>query len=102
MTTENLFPNGSGNGSGTGATATIEFEARDVTGTHTIVARGVQRDMPAGVVARALASRLALPDNVPWTLRDDATSAFVDDARPIGDQIAPDARVTLTMKAHLG
>lgn len=91
-----------------GATATLEppetlgFEATDVTGMHHVAARDVQRRLPAGAVARALASRMALPDNVPWALRDEATSAYLDDDRPIGDQIEPEARLTLTPKTHLG
>jgi hypothetical protein len=91
-----------------GATATLEppetlgFEATDVTGMHRVAARDVQRRLPAGAVARALASRMALPDNVPWALRDEATSAYLDDDRPIGDQIEPEAHLTLTPKTHLG
>jgi hypothetical protein len=91
-----------------GATATLEppetfgFEATDVTGMHRVEARDVQRKLPAGAVARALASRMALPDNVAWALRDDATSAFLDDDKPIGDQIVPNAHLTVTPKTHLG
>lgn len=91
-----------------GGTATLEppetfgFEATDVTGMHRVEARDVQRRLPAGAVARAVASRMALPDNVPWALRDEATSAFLDDETPIGEQIGPDARLTVTPKTHLG
>jgi hypothetical protein len=82
--------------------AAFSFEAGDVTGTHRVTANDVQGSLPAGAVARALASRMALPDNVPWALRDERTSAYLDDARPIGEQIAPGARVTVTPKTHLG
>jgi hypothetical protein len=91
-----------------GATATLEppdtleFEATDVTGMHRVEAREVQRGLPAGAVARALASRMALPGNVPWALRDDSTSVFLDEDRPIGEQIEPKARLTVTPKTHLG
>jgi hypothetical protein len=81
---------------------TLRFEATDVTGTHSVVASDVSKSMPAGVVARALAHQMSLPDNVPWALRDDATSAFLEERLPIGDQLETDAKVTLTPKTHLG
>lgn len=82
--------------------ATFGFEASDVTGTHNVVARDVQTNLPAGAVARSLAASMALPENVPWALRDEATSAFLDDDRPIGEQIGPNAKLTVTPKTHLG
>jgi hypothetical protein len=39
---------------------------------------------------------------VPYGLRDDSTGAFLDDAKPIGEQIGPNAKVTITPKTHLG
>ncbi len=80
----------------------ISFEATDVTGTSRVLAEDVQRALPAGVVARTLASHMQLPENVPWGLRDDNTSAFLNDEQPIGEQIAPGTSVTLTPRAHLG
>lgn len=80
----------------------FSFEAADVTGTYRVVADDVQRSLPAGAVAQALASRMSLPENVPWGLRDDSTSAFLDDERPIGEQIEPGTSVTVTPKTHLG
>jgi hypothetical protein len=84
------------------ATGLLDLEAADVTGTQTVVARDVQYSALAGSVARALAASMRLPPEVPWALRDDATSAFLDDDRPIGDQVAPNAKVTVTPKTHLG
>jgi hypothetical protein len=84
------------------ATATLSFEATDVTGMHQVVASDVQRSLPAGAVAKALAVRMSLPDNVPWTLREDSTSAFLNEDKPIGDQIKEGAKVTLSPKTHLG
>jgi hypothetical protein len=81
---------------------TFSFEASDVTGTQTVVASDVQRALPAGAVARSLAAWMKLPDNVPWSLRDESTSAFLDEERPIGEQIQPGAKVTVTPKTHLG
>jgi hypothetical protein len=80
----------------------FSFEASDVTGTHQVVANDVQGALPAGAVARALAARMALPENVPWALRDDSTSAFLEDDKPIGQQLQRGARVTVTPKTHLG
>jgi hypothetical protein len=78
------------------------FEASDATGSFTIEARDVQPATPAGAVARALAGRMQLPNDVPWTLVDEQTGAFLDESRPIGDQIATGSRVSLTPKSHLG
>jgi hypothetical protein len=83
-------------------TSLLSFEATDVTGTHTVSADDVQPTLPAGIVARALASRMALPANVPWVLRNDATSEFLKDDVAIGDQVRPDTRLTITPKTHLG
>jgi hypothetical protein len=80
----------------------LHFEARDVTGTHVIEARNVQPATPAGAVATALASRMALPPNVPWIMRDDSTGAVLEEEKPIGDQLEAGARVVLSPKAHLG
>jgi hypothetical protein len=81
---------------------TLHLEARDVTGTHVLEARNVQRATPAGAVASALASRMALPRNVPWMLRNDTTGALLDESKPVGDQIESGAKVVLSPKAHLG
>jgi hypothetical protein len=81
---------------------TLHFEARDVTGTHVIEARNVQAATPAGAVAAALASRMALPSTVPWMIRDNETGAVLADEEPIGDQIEAGAKVVLSPKAHLG
>jgi len=81
---------------------TFHFEARDVTGTHILEARNVQRATPAGAVASALAARMALPRNVPWMLRDDTTGAVLDESKPVGEQIESGAKVVLSPKAHLG
>jgi hypothetical protein len=80
----------------------LTFEATDVTGSHTVVAKDVQPSLPAGAVANALANQMSLPADVPWALRDDKTSAFLDDSLAIGDQIETDAKLVLTTKAHLG
>jgi hypothetical protein len=80
----------------------MSLECGDVTGTHSVVASDVQKTLPAGAVAQALAARMSLPQNVPWALRDESTSAFLEDDKPIGEQLATGARVTVTPKTHLG
>lgn len=80
----------------------FHFEAADVTGTHLVDARDVQRNTPAGAVAQALAARMGLPQNVPWALRDDRTGNYLDEQRAIGDQIESESRLTVHPKAHLG
>jgi hypothetical protein len=89
-------------GSDASATAALCIEATDVTGTHTVRVSSVEPNVPAGVLAAAIAARMSLPDNVPWALRDDATSVFLDDQKAVGDQIRPDAKVTITPRTHLG
>ena len=86
------------------ANGVVCFEAADVTGTHRVTVDDVQRTLPAGAVAKALASRMSLPENVPWALRDNASSAYLDAEKPIGDQIGtgPDVKLTVTPKTHLG
>ena len=79
----------------------VDFDAVDVTGTHEARASRIQRGLPAQAVASALAARMSLPGNVPWTLHD-SSGAFLDDSRPIGDQVGPGARLTVTPKTHLG
>ena len=83
-------------------TDTFTLEAVDVTRTQSVVAEDIQPSLPAEAVARALAARMSLPLNVPWALRDDSTSAFLDDRTPIGEQLAPGSQVTVVPKTHLG
>ena len=80
----------------------LSLEAADVTGTQSVVARDVQGTALAGAVAKALAASMRLPENVPWALRDESTSAFLDDEKPIGEKLGPNAKVTVTPKTHLG
>ncbi len=80
----------------------LAFEASDVTGTQSVALNDVQPTLPAGKLAEVVATRMSLPADVPWALRDDATSAWLDDGRPIGEQVGPNARLTLTPRTHLG
>ena len=80
---------------------TLSFSATDVTQTREVTAV-FQRSAPVRSVTRALAQRMALPANVPWALRHDRTSEYLDEDKPIEGQIATGERVTVTPKAHLG
>ena len=91
-----------GKSNGSSKAAGLDLEAVDVTATHELRARGVDRATPAGAVAQAFAARMALPKNVPWTLRNDRTGAILDEESPIGEQVETGSRVVLTPKSHLG
>ena len=79
----------------------FQFLARNVTATKTLPV-DVEAGLPAEAVARAVAELMAMPPDTPWALREDDTASFLDGDRPIGEQIRPGARVTLTPKSHLG
>ena len=80
----------------------LRFLAIDVTGTHQLEVDDLQRTLPVFQVASTLANRMSLPDNVPWALRDESTSAYLDDSAAIGEQIKPNARVSIIPRTHLG
>ncbi len=81
---------------------TLGFHVSDGTGYRGMDVSDIQPSARAGDVATALADRLNLPNNVPWSLRNSRTSRLLDDGEPIGDQIEADERVTIMPKAHLG
>ena len=95
MKTENVNP------SGGGAPESLLLHAVTVTGSQEIPVE-VGPELSVRSVTDAIAHRMALPSGVSWTLRDDRSSAYLDDEGAIGDQIAPGARVTITPKTHLG
>ncbi len=78
----------------------LRLRASDVTGSVEFEAE-VQSSAPAGAVAQTLAQRMQLPTDVTWALRSDR-GAFLDDARPVGEQLEPDEVVAVTPKTHLG
>jgi len=77
------------------------FHAANVTGTQEIPVE-IGPGLSVRAVTDSIASRMALPGDVAWSLRDDDSSAYLDEDRPIGDQLAPGAHVTVTPKTHLG
>ena len=87
-----------GNG---GTEIPIHFLATNITGTQSIPV-DVDGGLTVRSVADSIASRMALPDDVAWALRDDDSSAYLDESQPIGTQIGPSSRVTITPRTHLG
>jgi hypothetical protein len=79
---------------------TVSLTADTITGTRQLRLE-VGGDMSAGAVARSIAERMALPDDVAWALRDERAAFLVED-RPIGEQLGREARVTITPRTHLG
>jgi hypothetical protein len=88
--------------SGGGRGSTLTLFAEDVTGTYTLEAPDVPYATEAGAVARTLADRMGLPQNVPWTLRNDRSGQYLEEEVEIGRQIEPGAKVTVTPRTHLG
>ena len=64
----------------------------------------VQPGTPSGRVAQALAERMDLPTDVPWSLRDDKTGVWLQDDVAIDEELKGDleATLSLTPKTHLG
>ncbi len=79
----------------------LSFRAGNVTGTRELPVE-FGRELSVRDVTDVLVDRMALPDDVSWVLRDDRSSAFLDESRPIGDQLEPGAHVTVTPMTHLG
>jgi hypothetical protein len=79
----------------------VSFLATNITGTQSVPIE-VNGGLTVGSVTESIADRMALPNDVAWALRDDDSSAYLDDNKPIGSQISPGSRVTITPKTHLG
>lgn len=79
----------------------LRFAATNVTGTQE-EEFAVDPQLSARSAAESIQARMGLPDDVSWALRDDHSSVYLDDSRPMGDQIAPGAKVTITPRTHLG
>ncbi len=80
----------------------FQFTATDVTGNSSLLTTDIQPELPAGAAARTLAARMQLPDNVSYALRNEATSVYLNETLPIGDQVEADTTLTITPKSHLG
>ena len=81
-------------------TATLTVEVQNVTRSRSVQAT-FQSTLRADAAAAALASRLALPANVPYSLRT-SKAAYLEDTKTLGEQVTPGERLTLTPRSHLG
>ncbi|MHC4220014.1 MAG: hypothetical protein ACYSU7_16340 [Planctomycetota bacterium] len=83
----------------------LRVSVRDVTGTHHAKME-LDPTLRVGAVAEAVASRMSLPSDTSWALRDESTAAFLDDDRSIGDALGAEDRVSVSLvatpRAHLG
>ena len=84
------------------ASTLVSFSVSDVTGTISLEKENIQGSLPVAAVASSLVTEMQLPENVPWGLRNDQTSEFLDDQKPISEQIESGTSVTVTPKTHLG
>ena len=88
--------------SSSGTTAVpLSFLANNITGSQSVPVE-FDGGLTVRSVTESIADRMALPNDVVWALRDDHSSAYLDDSRPIGSQIKPGSNVTITPKTHLG
>ncbi len=85
--------------------APVRLLIRDITSTHEAELE-IDPTLRVGVVAQTAASRMSLPADTSWALRDDTTAAFLDDDAAIGDAVGIDGdtvvHLTATPRAHLG
>ena len=77
------------------------FHAANVTGTQEVPIE-IGTGLSVRAVTDSIAHRMALPGDVAWSLRDDGSSAYLDEDRSIGDQIESGTHLTITPKTHLG
>ena len=82
----------------------FRFRVRDVTDSMELEVSDVQRGTPASAVAQTMASRLELPGEVTYALRDERSGSWLQDDRALDEQIDQENDVTLrlTPKARLG
>jgi len=85
--------------------ATVRLRIRDITSTHEAELE-LDATLRVGAVAQTAASRMSLPADTSWALRDDTTAAFLDDDAAIGDAVGTSGDtvvfLTATPRAHLG
>ena len=79
----------------------LNFEVRNITGTQKIPVESPAQ-LSVRIVTESISHEMALPEGVPWSLRDDSSSAYLDEDAAIGDQIQPGTRVTVVPRTHLG
>ena len=79
----------------------LNFLASNITGSQSVPFE-FDGGLRVSSITESIADRMALPSDVAWALRDDDSSAYLDDNLPIGSQIRPGSKLTITPKTHLG
>ena len=80
----------------------LVFWARDVTGSQRLEFAGVDGHRLAGDVAESVALEMELPEDVPYSLRDNATARMLVDDVALGSQIQSDSDLVVIPRSHLG
>lgn len=81
----------------------MDLKAMSLTGVE-VDMKGIAVGTSAGLLTRAIATKLSLPGGTAYALRrDDAQAEYLDDEKSIADQgVTPGERLTIVPKAHLG
>ena len=82
----------------------LRFRVRDVTDSLELEVADIQRGTTVSSVAQAMASRMELPGEVTYALRDERSGHWLQDDLALDEQLEDEADVTLrlTPKARLG
>ena len=84
------------------ASKPFSFTISDVTGTFSRVVDSYDPRMSVAAVGADLTRDVAWAQSTPWALRDDSRGEYLDETRPIGDQVESGAELVLTPRTHLG
>ena len=80
----------------------LTFVATDVTGLRRREFNSIDGHRPAGDVALSIAAAMDLPNNVPWSLRDQKRARMLDQESPLGGQIDTGTELVVIPRSHLG
>ncbi len=80
----------------------LYFSAKDVTASQQLQLSEVDGYRPAGQVAETVALEMELPEDVPYSLRDNSNARMLVDDVALGSQIQPGAELVLIPRSHLG
>ncbi len=80
----------------------LYFSAKDVTASQQLQLSEVDGYRPAGEVAETVALEMELPEDVPYSLRDNSNARMLVDDVALGSQIQPGAELVLIPRSHLG
>jgi hypothetical protein len=79
----------------------VNVTVTDVTAQNVMEVDGLDGHRSAGEVAQSLASLLELPEDTPYSLRDDARARMLVDDVALGSQVETGTNLVLLPKAHL-